>query len=63
MQNGEQFLDALLNAGKPYELLYYPNKTHGISGPAAWTHLSTVMQAFWHRELRPGVLSLALEII
>lgn len=52
-QNGEQFLDALIDAGKPYELLYYPSNTHGISGPAAMTHLFTAMRAFWRRGLRP----------
>ncbi|MDE2273764.1 MAG: DPP IV N-terminal domain-containing protein, partial [Gammaproteobacteria bacterium] len=38
-QNTIQFIQALIEAGKPYQLLIYPNKTHGISGPAARTHL------------------------
>jgi dipeptidyl-peptidase-4 len=52
-QNSEQFLDALINAGRPYQLLYYPNKTHGISGPAARTHLFTAMDGFWREHLKP----------
>jgi dipeptidyl-peptidase-4 len=52
-QNTEQFIDALVNAGKPYQLLMYPNKTHGITGPAARTHLFTAMDEFWRRQLQP----------
>jgi dipeptidyl-peptidase-4 len=52
-QNSEQFLEALINAGKPYQLLVYPNKTHGITGPAARTHLFTAMQKFWQQQLQP----------
>jgi dipeptidyl-peptidase 4 len=52
-QNTMQFIQALIDAGKPYQLLIYPNKTHGISGPAARTHLFTAMQEFWQRQLKP----------
>jgi dipeptidyl-peptidase-4 len=52
-QNTEQFVEALVNAGKPYQLLMYPNKTHGITGPAARTHLFTAMDEFWRRQLQP----------
>lgn len=50
-QNTLQFIQALIQADKPYQLLIYPNKTHGISGPAARTHLFTAMQDFWQRKL------------
>ncbi|MGB9429311.1 MAG: DPP IV N-terminal domain-containing protein, partial [Gammaproteobacteria bacterium] len=50
-QNTMQFIQALIDAGKPYQLLIYPNKTHGISGPAARTHLFTAMQTFWQSVL------------
>ena len=51
-QNTIQFIQALIDAGKPYQLLIYPNKTHGISGPAARTHLFTAMQKFWQQQLQ-----------
>jgi len=51
-QNTLQFIQALIEAGKPYQLLIYPNKTHGISGPAARTHLFTAMQDFWRQQLK-----------
>lgn len=52
-QNTLQLVQALVTAGKPYELLVYPNSTHGISGPAARTHLFTAMDAYWRRQLQP----------
>ncbi|MGA9852442.1 MAG: S9 family peptidase [Gammaproteobacteria bacterium] len=51
-QNTMQFIQALIDTGKPYQLLIYPNKTHGISGPAARTHLFTAMQQFWEEQLK-----------
>ncbi len=39
MQNTVQMTQALIKAGKPFELMVYPNKTHGISGPDAIAHL------------------------
>lgn len=52
-QNTLQLVQALIDAGKPYQLLVYPNSTHGIAGPAARTHLFTAMQAYWKRQLQP----------
>lgn len=51
-QNTLQFVQALIHADKPYQLLVYPNKTHGISGPPARTHLFTAMEHFWLRQLK-----------
>ncbi len=51
-QNTLQFIQALIDAGKPYQLMVYPNKTHGILGPAAHTQLFTAMQAFWQQQLK-----------
>lgn len=50
-QNTEQLIQALINANRPYQLLIYPDKTHGISGPAARTDLFTAMERFWLRHL------------
>ncbi len=38
-QNAMQLIDALIDAGKPYNLLLYPGKTHGVSGETAQRHL------------------------
>ena len=38
-QNTVQMAQALINAGKQFDLMIYPGKTHGISGKAASTHL------------------------
>jgi len=38
-QNTVQMAQALINAGKQFDLMIYPGKTHGISGTAASTHL------------------------
>jgi len=52
-QNTLQLVQALIDAGKPYGLLVYPNSTHGIAGPPARTHLFTAMEAYWRRQLQP----------
>ncbi|HET7650399.1 MAG TPA: DPP IV N-terminal domain-containing protein [Gammaproteobacteria bacterium] len=54
-QNTMQFIEALIEAGKPYQLLIYPNKLHGISGVKASTHLYTAMEQFWLHQLKPDV--------
>jgi dipeptidyl-peptidase 4 len=38
-QNTIQMVNALINAGKPFDLMLYPDKTHGIAGTAARAHL------------------------
>lgn len=52
-QNSIQMIDALIKAGKPFDLMVYPNKTHGISGPAARAHLFHMLEAHFERELMP----------
>ncbi len=52
LQNTIQMTDALIKAGKPFRLMLYPNKTHGISGPEARTHLFKMMEEFWVKELK-----------
>ncbi|HWZ84505.1 MAG TPA: DPP IV N-terminal domain-containing protein [Terriglobales bacterium] len=51
-QNSIQMTDALIKAGKTFRLMVYPNKTHGISGPEARTHLFRMMEDFWNKELQ-----------
>jgi dipeptidyl-peptidase-4 len=51
-QNTIQMVNAFINADKHFQLMVYPNKTHGIAGPAARTHLFEMMQEHWDKELK-----------
>jgi len=51
-QNTIQMTDALIRTGKQFRLMVYPNKTHGISGADARTHLFKMMDEFWNKELK-----------
>jgi len=51
MQNSIQFIDAMVNAGRPFDLQLYPGKTHGIAGPQARTHLYNRMLWQWEQYL------------
>jgi len=48
MQNSIQFINAMIDAGRPFDLQLYPGKTHGIGGQAARVHLFNRM--LWHWE-------------
>jgi dipeptidyl-peptidase 4 len=51
-QNSIQMINALINAGKQFELMIYPNKTHGIAGRDARVHLFTMIVDHFERELK-----------
>jgi len=51
-QNTIQMIDALVKAGKQFDLMLYPNKTHGVSGPAAQAHLLHAIENHLDRELK-----------
>ena len=51
-QNSIQMIDALIKAGKQFRLMIYPNKTHGIAGRDARTHLFTMIEEHFERELK-----------
>jgi dipeptidyl-peptidase 4 len=51
-QNSMQMIDALIKAGKQFQLMIYPNKTHSISGPDARTHLFHMIEGHFERELK-----------
>ncbi len=51
IQNTMQFIDALVKAGKPYDLLVYPGKTHSIHGEAARIHLFRGIEDFLGKHL------------
>ncbi|MGH7410022.1 MAG: alpha/beta hydrolase family protein, partial [Candidatus Methylomirabilis sp.] len=39
IQNTVQFINALVEAGKPYDLWIYPRKTHSLRGGSTQLHL------------------------
>jgi dipeptidyl-peptidase-4 len=51
MQNSIQFMDAMINAGRVFDLQLYPGKTHGIAGQQARTHLFNRMLWQWDQYL------------
>ncbi len=51
-QNSIQMINALVNAGKQFRLMIYPNKTHGISGHDARVHLFNMIEEHFERELK-----------
>lgn len=51
MQNSIQFIDAMIRAGRPFDLQIYPGKTHGIAGELARSHLFNRMLWQWEQYL------------
>jgi dipeptidyl-peptidase-4 len=51
MQNTIQMVNSFIKAGKQFDLLLYPDKTHSISGPVARTHLFTRIREYFRQEL------------
>jgi dipeptidyl-peptidase-4 len=51
-QNSVQMIDALIKAGKQFQLMIYPNKTHSIAGRDARVHLFTKIVDHFERELK-----------
>ncbi|MBI4607053.1 MAG: S9 family peptidase [Planctomycetes bacterium] len=52
VQNALRLADALIAAGKPFDLMLYPGRGHGIGDPAARKHLFRLMLEFWERNLK-----------
>jgi dipeptidyl-peptidase-4 len=50
-QNSLQLINALQVAGKQFEFMLYPQKSHGVSGPAA-RQMNEVMVEFFDRNLK-----------
>ena len=50
-QNSQAFIDALITAGKLFEVMIYPMRQHGITDRAASIHLFRTMIDFWKRSL------------
>jgi dipeptidyl-peptidase-4 len=50
--NTVQFIQALIQAGIPYDLQIYPRKTHSIAGPDVRTHLYNRILAQFEQYLK-----------
>jgi len=51
-QNTIQMTNELINAGKQFDLMLYPRKTHGIAGSTARTNLFTKIQEHFEKGLK-----------
>jgi dipeptidyl-peptidase-4 len=49
-QNSVDFADALIEAGRDFEMLFYPNQAHGVKGEAEF-HLKNKMTSFLEENL------------
>jgi dipeptidyl-peptidase-4 len=54
MQNTIQMVNNFIDAGKQFQLMVYPRKTHGIAGKAARTHLFHLIDDHFLETLAPG---------
>lgn len=50
-QNEQAFMEALIQAGKPYESQVYPMRKHGFGDAPAGIHRDKAMLEFWKRAL------------
>jgi len=51
-QNSVQMVEALIQAGKQFRFMIYPNKTHGISGAEDRDHLFHMIEDHFEQELK-----------
>lgn len=51
-QNSLQFIEQLVQNDKLFQLMIYPNRTHGIADAPARTQLFQLMLRFWRRQLQ-----------
>jgi dipeptidyl-peptidase-4 len=51
-QNSMQMINALISAGKQFQLMIYPNKTHSIAGSDARDHLFHKIEDHFQKELK-----------
>ncbi len=51
-QNSIQMVEALVEAGKQFRFMAYPNKTHSIAGAIDQTHLFHLIEDHFQRELK-----------
>jgi dipeptidyl-peptidase-4 len=54
LQHTTQLINALVKAGRPYDLLLYPGKTHSLRGSGTQLHLFRAITAYLQRHLTPA---------
>jgi dipeptidyl-peptidase-4 len=54
-QNSQALINAMVKANKPFEMMEYPNRNHGIFGGNTRVHLFDLLTRFLHDNLGPGV--------
>ena len=52
-QNTIQLMNGLIKARKKFDVMFYPNKTHGITGRDETIHLYTMIFDYLERHLKP----------
>ena len=52
LQNAWRFVDELITAGIPFDMMFYPMRKHGIGDPPARIHLYKKMVEFWNERLK-----------
>jgi len=50
-QHTLRMADALQRTGRPFEMMLYPQKSHGVTGSVR-RHMLEGMTAFWERHLK-----------
>jgi dipeptidyl-peptidase 4 len=50
-QNSLQLIEKMVRANRPMQQLFYPNRTHSISGGNTTVHLYDAMTRFWREQL------------
>ncbi|MEP7344694.1 MAG: S9 family peptidase [Gemmatimonadaceae bacterium] len=54
-QNSEQIVNALVRANRPFTMMSYPNRSHGIfEGEGTTRHLYTLLTRYLNENLAPG---------
>jgi dipeptidyl-peptidase-4 len=54
-QGTEQLINAMIAANKPFSMMEYPNRTHGIyEGPGTTIHLFNLLSKYLHEHLPAG---------
>jgi len=54
IQNTIRFVDALIQAGQPYDLRVYPRKTHALRGAGTQLHVHRTLADYLREHLRAG---------
>jgi dipeptidyl-peptidase-4 len=58
LQGTERLVNRLIELGKPFDFMDYPNRTHALSeGPGTLVHRYDLMMRFFETYIPPGPVS------